>query len=101
MTGRSVACEAPGTANPTGNCVQCWRASENAVFWSSAEQDSRLSSSAVASDPLIQLDPLAGLTTNPAPSEIAVAFTSRPDNQTITLIRHARSALASSIGALT
>jgi hypothetical protein len=51
--------------------------------------------------PLIQLDPFAGLTANRAPSEITVTFTSRQDDETITLIRHARPALAPSIGALT
>jgi hypothetical protein len=52
-------------------------------------------------DPLIQLDPFAGLTANRAPSEITVTFTSRKGNQTITLIRHARPASAAPIGALT
>ena len=51
--------------------------------------------------PLIQLDPFAELTANRAPSEITVTFTSRQGNETITLIRHARPALAPSIGALT
>lgn len=50
---------------------------------------------------LIQLDPFAGLTANRAPSEITVTFTSPQDNQPTTLIRHARPALAVSIGALT
>ena len=80
---------------------RCWRASENAVFWSSAELYSRPSSWDAVPDTLIQLDPFATLTANRAPSEITVTFTFPQDNQRITLIRHARPALAASIGALT